>query len=95
MANICENTIYCSSKSATDIRMIKQFLDENFETYDSGYNDDYMDMKFSSKWEFPEKEMREMTSRLEDKENANIRVTSIEWGNGYIATHVFRNGEWR
>ena len=50
--------------------------------------------EFSSKWDYPEKEINEMISLLESKDKIYIRVLTHELCNEYVNFQVFSNGEW-
>ena len=78
MANYATNIFYASTENEKD-------LDRS---------EDSIEGEFSSKWDYPEKEINKMISLLEDKDKIYIRVLTHELCNEYVNFQVFSNGEW-
>ena len=74
MANYATNIFYASTENEKDLDRVEKFLDETFCDCFLNRSEDSIEGEFSSKWEYPEKEMNEMISLLEGKDTIYIRV---------------------
>ena len=94
MANYATNIFYASTENEKDLDKIAKFLEDTFCDCYLDRSDDYIGGEFSSKWDYPEKEINEMISLLESKDKIYIRVLIHELCNEYVNFQVFSNGEW-
>lgn len=94
MANYATNIFYASTENEKDLDMVEKFLDDTFGDCYLDRGEDYIEGEFSSKWDYPEKEINEMISLLEDKDKIYIRLLTHELCNEYVNFQVFSNGEW-
>ena len=56
MANYATNIFHASTENKQDLDKIEAFLDDNFNGFVNRYGDT-VDAEFSSRWEYPEKEL--------------------------------------
>ena len=56
MANYATNIFHASTENKQDLDKIEAFLDDNFNGFVNRYGDT-VDAEFSSRWEYPEKEI--------------------------------------
>lgn len=95
MANICNNEFYAYSENPENIKTIENFFEENW-----GYCDIYnvtteeIEVRFDSKWDFPEEKMDELYSLIPDKENIYMRCLSVEYGCDYVAYWKCNSDGW-
>ena len=68
MANYATNIFYASTENEKDLDKIAKFLEDTFCDCYLDRSDDYIGGEFSSKWDYPEKEINEMISLLESKD---------------------------
>ena len=75
MANYATNIFHASTENKQDLDKIEAFLDDNFNGLVNRYGDT-VDAEFSSRWEYPEKEIDELVASLaaKDKIYTDIRV---------------------
>lgn len=84
MANICDNVLYAYTEDPKNIETIKEFFD-SWHDADCEIDDCDVDVHFGSKWDFPEKEMRELYEFLPNKNDIYMRCLSVEYGCDYVA----------
>lgn len=68
-------------------------MDENFNGYINRYGD-IVDAEFSSRWEYPEKEIDRLVESLEAKDKIYIRILTHELENEYVSFRIFSQGKW-
>lgn len=94
MANIANNDFFASTSNEKDLKRIEAYLDENFD-YDSFMSDDdYIEVMFYSRWEYPENLIDEMIASLEAPNELYIRVLSYDLPNEFVSFRVFEMGKW-
>ena len=64
MANCATNIFHATTANKQDLDKIEAFLDDNFDGYINRYAD-IIDAEFSSRWEYPEKEINKLVESLE------------------------------
>lgn len=94
MANYATNLFFASTENGKDLDRVEKFLEETFRNCYLERSEDFIEGEFSSKWDYPEKEIDEMISLLEGKNEIYIRVLTHELCNEYVNFQVFSNGEW-
>lgn len=93
MANYATNIFYASTENEKDLDRVENFLEDTFCDCYLDRSEDSIEGEFSSKWDYPEKEINKMISLLEDKGNIYIRVLTHELCNEYVNFQVFSNGK--
>ena len=93
MANCATNIFHASTENKTDLDKIEAFLDENFNGYINRYGD-IVDAEFSSRWEYPEKEIDKLVASLEARDKIYIRILTHEFENEYVSFRIFSQGKW-
>ena len=93
MANIATNIFHATTANKQDLDKIEAFLDDNFNGYINRYVD-IIDAKFSSRWEYPEKEINKLVESLEAKNEIYIRILTYELENEYVSFRTFSQGKW-
>lgn len=93
MANIATNLFFASTENEHDLDRIEAFLNDNFNGYINRY-DDSIDAEFSSRWEYPEKEINKLVEELEAKNEIYIRILTYELENEYVSFRTFSQGKW-
>lgn len=94
MANICTNITAIHCPDSKVLEQILNYIKENFDCYTSVEADDCMcELEFSSRNSFPLEEMKEMTSKISNK-NLHIQVITYEFPNDILEYHVFQNNQW-
>ncbi len=68
-------------------------MDDNFDGYINRY-DDSIDAEFTSRWEYPEKEINKLVEELEAKNEIYIRILTYELENEYVSFRTFSQGKW-
>ena len=94
MANICDNTMYVESETKENLDAVISFFDENIKFYDCDANDNYLDIFFDSKWEFPEELMKELFETIPNKSDIYMRCLSVEYGCMYHALWYCDSDGW-
>lgn len=95
MANYATNIFYASTEERErSLIRWRTFLEDTFCDCYLDRSEDSIEGEFSSKWEYPEKEINKMISLLENKDKIYIRVLTHELCNEYVNFQVFSNGEW-
>lgn len=80
-------------KTKQDLDKIEAFLDDNFNGFVNRYGDT-VDAEFSSRWEYPEKEIDELVASLEAKDKIYIRILTYELEDEYVSFRIFSQGKW-
>jgi len=93
MANIATNIFHATTANKQDLDKIEAFLDDNFNGYINRYVD-IIDAEFSSRWEYPEKEINKLVESLEAKNEIYIRILTYELENEYVSFRTFSQGKW-
>lgn len=94
MANYATNLFFASTENGKDLDRVEKFLEDTFCDCYLERSEDFIEGEFSSKWDYPEKEIDEMISLLEGRNEIYIRVLTHELCNEYVNFQVFSNGEW-
>lgn len=84
---------YTSTENKQDLDKIEAFLDDNFNGFVNRYGDT-VDAEFSSRWEYPEKEIDELVASLEAKDKIYIRILTYELEDEYVSFRIFSQGKW-
>ena len=93
MANIATNTFHATTPNKQDLDKIEAFLDDNFDGYINRYAD-VIDAEFSSRWEYPEKEINKLVDSLEAKNEIYMRILTHELEDEYVSFRKFSQGKW-
>lgn len=93
MANYATNIFHASTESKEDLDKIEAFLDDNFNGLVNRYGDT-VDAEFSSRWEYPEKEIDELVASLAAKDKIYIRILTYELEDEYVSFRIFSQGKW-
>lgn len=93
MANIATNIFHATTVNKQDLDKIEAFLDDNFDGYINRYAD-VIDAEFSSRWEYPEKEINKLVESLEAKNEIYIRILTHELEDEYVSFRKFSQGKW-
>lgn len=99
MANICDNRFFLSNVgNDEDFKRIKHRLIESIGIEDAGFygeitydDEDFVEGWFESRWSFPDEEFEAMI--IEGTE-VYFRCLSEEYGMGYVALNVYKDGAW-
>ena len=84
MANICDNELHVLTNDPKNREEIIKFF-EDWEYIITDQYEDYLEIHFDSKWNFPEQEMNDLFERLPNKNDIDMTCLSVEWGNFYCA----------
>ena len=93
MANYATNIFHASTENKQDLDKIEAFLDDNFNGFVNRYGDT-VDAEFSSRLEYPEKEIDELVASLEAKDKIYIRILTYELEDEYVSFRIFSQGKW-
>ncbi|GAB6863805.1 MULTISPECIES: hypothetical protein [Bacteroides] len=93
MANIATNIFHATTANKQDLDKIEAFLDDNFDGYINRYAD-VIDAEFSSRWEYPEKEINKLVDSLEAKNEIYMRILTHELEDEYVSFRKFSQGKW-
>lgn len=100
MANICDNRFYfcCEHNSEKYINNFKELQNNAYGTFDFEVLDsdeDFCSIEgyFESKWDFPIDTINEYL-KLDKDDDCYFRCLSEEYGEGYVAMNIYRDGEW-
>ena len=93
MANIATNIFHATTANKQDLDKIEAFLDDNFDGYINRYAD-VIDAEFSSRWEYPEKEINKLVDSLEAKNEIYMRILTHELEDEYVSFRKFTQGKW-
>lgn len=101
MANICENKfIFSNEGNDEEYKRIKHILIEDIgwehgNEFDGEitYEDEcFIEGWFESRWVFPSEYFEKLIP--EDIEGIDFRCLSEEYGCGYVAMNIYRDGSW-
>lgn len=93
MANYATNIFHATTANKQDLDKIEAFLDDNFNGCINRY-DDIIDAEFSSRWEYPEKEINKLVESLEAKGEIYIRILTYALEDEYVSFRKFSQGKW-
>ena len=93
MANIATNIFHATTANKQDLDKIEAFLDDNFDGYINRYAN-VIDAEFSSRWEYPEKEINKLVDSLEAKNEIYMRILTHELEDEYESFRKFSQGKW-
>ena len=93
MANIATNIFHATTANKQDLDKIEAFLDDNFDGYINRYAD-VIDAEFSSRREYPEKEINKLVDSLEAKNEIYMRILTHELEDEYVSFRKFSQGKW-
>lgn len=93
MANYATNLFHATTANKQDLDKIEAFLDDNFDGYINRYAD-IIDAEFSSRWEYPEKEINKLVDSLEAKGGIYMRILTYELEDEYVSFRKFSQGKW-
>lgn len=93
MANYATNIFHASTENKQDLDKIEAFLNDNFNGYVNRY-DNMIEAEFSSRWEYPEKEIDGLVASLKAKDETYIRILTYELGSEYVSFRIFSQGTW-
>lgn len=88
MANIATNIFHATTANKQDLDKIEAFLDDNFDGYINRYAN-VIDAEFSSRWEYPEKEINKLVDSLEAKNEIYMRILTHELEDEYVSFRKF------
>lgn len=91
MANVCDNDWYCTSENEENLKVIKEFIENEFYgelTYEDSTS---LEGFFESRWVFPEEKMQELYELIPDKEDIYMRCLSVELGCLYHTLWICEN----
>ena len=93
MANYATNIFHASTECEQDLAKIEAFLDDNFNGFVNRYSN-IIDAEFSSRWEYPEKEIDGLVASLEATARGYIRILTYELEDEYVSFRIFSQGTW-
>ena len=94
MANYATNIFHARTENKTDLDKIEAFLDDTFSEFTNRYGDS-VDAEFSSRWVYPEEEIKKLVESLEDKDKVYIKILTYEFEDEYVSFRIFSQGEWK
>ena len=94
MANIATNLFFASTENENDLDRIEAFLNENFGECYIERMDDILKAEFSSRWEYPEKEINKLVDSLEAKNEIYMRILTHELEDEYVSFRKISQGKW-
>ena len=94
MANYATNLFYANTECEKDLDRIEKFLSDNFFTCYSMREEEFIDAKFESKWEYPSELIDGLIKSLDEPTKVYIRVLSHELANEYVSFRIYSQGEW-
>lgn len=94
MANICDNIYSAFSRDKENINTILNYF-HNWPYSEIENSGESVDVYFSSRWTFPEKEMNELFEIIPNKDDIHMRCLSYEFGNLYHALWICDEDGWR
>lgn len=94
MANFATNLFFASTENENDLDRIEAFLDDNFGDCYIERIDDTLKAEFSSRWEYPEKEINKLVDSLEAKGEIYMRILTYEFEEEYVSFRKFSQGKW-
>ena len=90
---IATNIFRATTANNQDLYKIEAFLDDNFDGYINRYAN-VIDAEFSSRWEYPEKEINKLVDSLEAKNEIYMRILTHELEDEYVSFRKFSQGKW-
>ena len=72
------NIFHARTENKTDLDKIEDFLDDTFSEFTNRYGDS-VDAEFSSRWVYPEEEIKKLVESLEDKDKVYIKILTYEF----------------
>lgn len=91
---LCNQHFPRKNGNKTDLDKIEAFLDDTFSEFTNRYGDS-VDAEFSSRWVYPEEEIKKLVESLEDKDKVYIKILSYEFEGEYVSFRIFSQGEWK
>lgn len=93
MANYATNIFHARTENKQDLDKIEAFLDDTFNGFVNRQGDS-LDAEFSSRWVYPEEEIKKLIESLEAKDKAYIKILTYEFEDEYVSFRVFSQGKW-
>ncbi|MBC5614625.1 hypothetical protein [Bacteroides hominis] len=93
MANYATNIFHARTENKQDLDKIEAFLDNTFDGFVNRQGDS-VDAEFSSRWVYPEEEIKKLEASLEAKDEIYIRILTYELEDEYVSFRVFSQGKW-
>ncbi len=93
MANYATNIFHARTENKQDLDKIEAFLDNTFDGFVNRQGDS-VDAEFSSRWAYPEEEIKKLEASLEAKDEIYIRILTYELEDEYVSFRVFSQGKW-
>ena len=93
MANYTTNIFHASQENKQELDQIEELLNDNLNGLVNRYGDT-VDAEFSSRWEYPEKEIDELVASLAAKDKIYIRILTYELEDEYVSFRIFSQGKW-
>ena len=87
MANYATNIFHARTENKTDLDKIEAFLDDTFSEFTNRYGDS-VDAEFSSRWVYPEEEIKKLVESLEDKDKVYIKILTYEFEDEYVSFRI-------
>lgn len=87
MANICDNDLFISSDDTNNLEYVKNFMTSKLDADILDEDEEFVDIFFNSKWDFPNEIMDELYKGIPNKEDIYMRCLSTEFGCDYVAFH--------
>lgn len=93
MANYATNIFHARTENKQDLDKIEAFLDDTFNGFVNRQGDS-LDAEFSSRWVYPEEEIKKLIESLEAKDKAYIKILTYEFEDEYVSFRDFSQGKW-
>lgn len=93
MANYATNIFHARTENKQDLDKIEAFLDDTFNGFVNRQGDS-LDAEFSSRWVYPEEEIKKLIESLKAKDKAYIKILTYEFEDEYVSFRVFSQGKW-
>ena len=93
MANYVTNIFHARTENQNDLDVIEAFLEDNFSGNSNNYGN-YVNAEFSSRWEYPEKEINKLIVSLEDKDKVYIKILTYDLESEYVSFRIYSQGQW-
>lgn len=96
MANMCDNRFFFQCNTPKYIEIFEELKNKldffEFDVLDSNRNFCAIEGEFQSNWTFPIEIFENLNFKEEDE--CYFRCLSEEYGCGYVAMNIFKDGEW-
>ena len=69
-------------------------MDDTFSEFTNQYGDS-VDTEFSSRWVYPDDEIKKLVESLEDKDKVYIEILTYEFEDEYVSFRILSQGEWK